>query len=90
MRILVTGGTGFTGKALVKRLRGVQAEIAEEDSQKMVQALPALFEGIPVQAELRRSIGDAIDDSGSVRDSAQANLGDVRFAMRELASAARR
>ena len=76
-------------QALVKRLRSVQVEVAEE-SDRVVQALPALFEGIPVQAELRRAIGDAVDDSGSVRDSAQTSLGDVRFAMRELASAARR
>ena len=34
MRILVTGGTGFTGKALVKRLLGLGHEVVALDSKE--------------------------------------------------------
>jgi len=52
--------------------------------------LPSYFEGLPVQAELRLAIVQALDESGSVRDSADPALGDLRFARREVATAARR
>ena len=55
-----------------------------------VTLLPSYFEGVPVQAEIRREIVNALDESGSVRDSADPALGELRFARREVAAAARR
>lgn len=49
----------------------------------------ALFDGLPVHADLRLALVDALDESGSVRDSADPSLGEIRFAQREVAKAAR-
>ena len=45
---------------------------------------------MPEQAALRRAITDAIDETGKVRDTAEPSLGELRFARREIAAAARR
>ena len=80
---------------LVKALKAAQAAAAGEGTGAHaggsgVRVLPALFDGVPVQAGLRRSIGEAVDDSGVVRDTAEPALGELRYAMREVAAAARR
>ena len=54
------------------------------------QVLPGLFEGLPVQADLRREIDAAVDESGTVRDTAAPALGELRLAMRELANSVRK
>ena len=55
-----------------------------------LQVLPSLFDAIPEQAALRLAIAEAFDETGSVRDSADPALGNLRFARREVATAARR
>ena len=55
-----------------------------------VSVLPGLFQQLPEQAALRRAITDAIDETGKVRDTAEPSLGELRFARREIAAAARR
>ena len=81
-------GSLVTAAAAIKKLKAMQGG-AEAGDAHTLSALPALFDGIPVQAELRRAIADAIDDSGTVRDTAAPTLGDLRFAIRGLATAAR-
>jgi DNA mismatch repair protein MutS2 len=70
--------------ALVKALR----EAAP--GGEALTLLSSYFDGVPVHAELRRSIVSAIDDNGSVRDAADPALSDLRYARREVAAAARR
>mmetsp|Transcript_9579 Transcript_9579/g.18740 ORF Transcript_9579/g.18740 Transcript_9579/m.18740 type:complete len:940 (-) Transcript_9579:175-2994(-) len=77
-----------TAATLIRSFRDIQAE-ETQDTQRL-QLLPALFDGIPEQAELRRAIKDAVDESGSVRDTAAASLGELRFAIRELSAATKR
>ena len=45
---------------------------------------------MPLQAELRRELGSAIDEAGEVRDSASPTLGELRYVIRELATSTRR
>ena len=78
---------------LVRTLREASSESADgEDGGEeaaAVSVLPGYFEGIPVQAEIRRTIFDSVDESGKVRDSAEPALSEIRFARREVAKAAR-
>lgn len=88
------GSSLVAAQALVKRLRDAQTEEGEGEGEEdargySIHALPSLFDGIPMQAVVRKAINEAVDEYGSVRDSAQPSLGDLRFAIRELSAAAR-
>eukprot|EP00967_Tisochrysis_lutea_P109100 scaffold169524_cov30-Tisochrysis_lutea.AAC.2 len=75
--------------ALVKKLRAIEPDMSVPNGGA-IRLLPSLFEGVGVQAGLKLAIDEAIDDAGFVRDSASEGLGEVRFAMRELAAAIRK
>lgn len=64
--------------------------LGDADALAPLSVLPGYFEGLPVQAELRYEIVQALDESGGVRDSADPALSDLRYARREVATAARR
>jgi DNA mismatch repair protein MutS2 len=74
---------------LVKKLRAVDPDVALPGGGSL-RLLPSLFEGVGVQAALKLAIDEAVDDAGFVRDSASQGLGEIRFAMRELAAAIRK
>ena len=79
--------------SLVRTLREASSEASGEASDgggDGVSVLPSYFTGVPVQAEIRRMLVEALDESGKVRDSADPALDDLRFARREIAAAARR
>ena len=82
--------SGRGGKGDVEDGEGAMDAANSPGSLDSVTLLPSYFEGIPVQAELRREIVQALDESGAVRDSADPALGDLRFARKELAAAARK
>ena len=78
---------------LVRTLREASGEAGDgggDGGGGGVSVLPSYFAGIPVQAEIRRTLMEALDDSGKLRDSADPALNDLRFARREIATAARR
>lgn len=75
--------------ALVKKLRAVEPGVLLPGGGSL-SMLPSLFEGVGVQAALKLAIDEAVDDAGFVRDSASQGLGEIRFAMRELAAAIRK
>lgn len=78
---------------LVRTLRdGGRDDGSDDDAAAAagVTLLPSYFDGLPVQAELRLAIVQALDESGSVRDSADPALGELRYARKEVATAARR
>lgn len=94
-------GVGESLLAASNLLRTLRAgsSAAEEAAERYTGAasgsaglnvLPSLFDAIPEQAALRLAIAEAFDETGSVRDSADPALGNLRFARREVATAARR
>ena len=92
--LVAIGESLVAAAGLLKVLRSTASDatkgtdtLQREDS---ISVLPSLFDGIPEQAALRRAISEAIDEAGKVRDSADPALGDLRFARREVATAARR
>ena len=64
---------------LVRTLRDGASAAAEDEGDGAdaagaaasggLERLPSYFDGLPVQAELRRAIVDALDETGSVRES---------------------
>jgi DNA mismatch repair protein MutS2 len=76
--------------SLVRVLRDSATLDGSGGGDRGISVLPSYFEGVPVQAEIRREIVGAVDESGKVRDSADPSLSELRFARRELASATRR
>ena len=54
--------------AAAAALRKVVRGAADDDPAALLTVLPALLDGVPVQAELRRAIGEAVDEGGAVRD----------------------
>ena len=76
--------------AAAAALRKVVRGAADDDPAALLTVLPALLDGVPVQAELRRAIGEAVDEGGAVRDSAEPTLGQLRFELRDVAAGARR
>ena len=76
--------------AAAAALRKVVRGAADDDPAALLAVLPALLDGVPVQAELRRAIGEAVDEGGAVRDSAEPTLGQLRFELRDVAAGARR
>ena len=56
-----------TAGSLRTALRSAAEEAEASETAPSVVLLPALFEGVPLQAELRREIGSAIDESGEAR-----------------------
>lgn len=74
-----------TAAALSKQLKEVSAAAEAE-----LTLLPGMLNAVPLQAELRRDLGAAIDEAGEVRDSASPTLGELRYAMRELAASTRK
>ena len=63
---------------------------AEEGGGPGLSLLADLLNAVPLQAELRRELGSAIDEAGEVRDSASPTLGELRYVIRELATSTRR
>ena len=97
--IVATGESLLSASNLLKVLKAASADAEEElayeeagdtVASSRIRELPNLFEGLPEQAALRLAIAEAFDETGRVRDSADPSLGDLRFARREMASAARR
>ena len=85
-------GSLSTAASLSKLMRAAVEAGGEGDADAPppLSVLPDMLAGVPLQAELRRELGAAIDDAGEVRDSAAPTLGELRFAMKELASSTRR
>lgn len=85
---------------LVRTLRDEEGDVSQDDGGadadtrpaglNSLTKLPSYFEGVPVQAELRRELVQALDESGAVRDSADPGLSELRYARKELATAARK
>jgi len=85
-------GSLTTAAALSKLMRAAVEASGEGDADAPppLSVLPDMLAGVSLQAELRRELGAAIDDAGDVRDSAAPTLGELRFAMKELAASTRR
>merc|ERR1719149_371199 len=79
-----------TAATLSKQLRDVTAETEVDQGAQPLCLLADLLNAVPLQAELRRELGAAIDEAGEVRDSASPTLGELRYAMREMATSTRR
>ena len=80
-----------TASTLSKQLRDATADsAASNDDSAQLGLLADLLNAVPLQAELRRELGAAIDEAGEVRDSASPTLGELRYAMREMATSTRR
>jgi len=79
-----------TAATLSKQLRDVTAETEADQGAQQLCLLAELLNAVPLQAELRRELGSAIDEAGEVRDSASPTLGELRYVIRELATSTRR
>ena len=79
-----------TAATLSKQLRDVTAETEADQGAQPLCLLADLLNAVPLQAELRRELGSAIDEAGEVRDSASPTLGELRYVIRELATSTRR
>ena len=66
------------------------AESEAEQGAPRLCLLAELLNAVPLQAELRRELGAAIDEAGEVRDSASPTLGELRYVLREMATSTRR
>ena len=66
------------------------AESEAEPGAPRLCLLAELLNAVPLQAELRRELGAAIDEAGEVRDSASPTLGELRYVLREMATSTRR
>ena len=57
------------------------AESETEPGAPRLCLLAELLNAVPLQAELRRELGAAIDEAGEVRDSASPTLGELRYVL---------